>query len=63
MLTYLGSLGIRNLGLLDPILRLRVIRVVNFLGRINGRFKVLEEASSLLTLAVNENVVSVVRAA
>jgi len=60
--TNLGSLRVGNPSLINPIFRLLVLRVVDFLGRINGGFKVFEEASSFGALAVERNIISIVRA-
>lgn len=60
--TYLGGLGISDLGFVNPVLRFLVIGIVNFFGWVHRRFEVLKKAPGLVTLAVNEYVIGVVRA-
>ena len=61
MNTYLLGSRVRNLLLINPISRLLVLNIIDFLGRVDSGFKVLEEATSLVTLAVNQNVIGVIR--
>lgn len=61
MNTYLLGSGVRNLLLVNPISRPLVLNIINFLGGVDSGFKVLEEATSLVTLAVNQNVIGVIR--
>ena len=58
-------LGIRvgDCLLLNPALGFLIIRVIDFLRGVNRRLKVLKETSSLVTLAVDEYIISVIRAA
>ena len=60
--TDLCGIRVSDPFLVNPVSRLLVLRVVNFLGRVNGWFEVLKEAASLVALAIEENIVSVVRA-
>lgn len=62
MIVYLLRLGVSDLGRIDPILRLLVIRVVNLLGRVDSRLEVLEEVSALILLAIDKNLKGVVGA-
>jgi len=60
--TNLGGLRIGNPGLINPIFRLLVLRVIDFLGRINSGFEIFEEASSFGALAVERNIIGIVGA-
>jgi len=60
--TNLGGLRVSNPGLINPIFRLLVLRVIDFLGRINGGFEVFEEASSFGALAIERNIIGIVGA-
>ncbi len=47
------------LGSVHPVLRLRVIRIVDLLWRVESRLKVLEQTAALLALTVNEHIIPV----
>lgn len=61
-LLRLFGVGVRDLVLVNPILGLLVLGIVDLLRRVEGRLEVLEQATSLLALAVDENIVGVVGA-
>lgn len=58
--TYFLGIRVRDLLLVNPILRLGVLRIVNLLGWVEGRLEVLEERTSLLRLAIDQHVVGIV---
>jgi len=58
----LGGLRVRNPSLINPIFRLLVFRVVDFLGRIDGGFEIFEEASSFGALTVERNIIGIIGA-
>jgi hypothetical protein len=59
-MTNLGSFRIRNSLLVNPVRRLSVLGVVDFLGWVDGGLKVLQEAAGFLADAVDEDFVGVV---
>ena len=58
----LSSLGIRDLLLVNPVLRLLILGIVDLLVGVDSGSEVLEEVATVVALAVVENVVGVVRA-
>lgn len=44
--------------LIDPLLRLPVLGIIDFLGRIEGRVEILKQAPTLLGLAIDQNLVT-----
>jgi hypothetical protein len=61
--TNLGSFGVGDSLVVNPVRRLRVLGVVDLLGRVDGGLEVLEEAAGLLADTVEENLVGVVGSA
>lgn len=59
--TYLASLHVIDKRLVDPVGGLDVLRVINLLGRHHGRIKVLQQATRLDRLVVDQDFVRVVR--
>lgn len=57
----LGGIGVGDSGFINPVLGLRILGVVNFLGRVDGRVEVLEEAPSLDLVVVLLDDIRVVR--
>ena len=47
-----------SLGGVDPVLGLLVFRVINLLGRVDGRVEVLQDAAGLLGLAIDQQLVA-----
>lgn len=60
--THLGSLGIGDSLLVNPVLGLRVLRIEDLLVRVDGGGEVFEKVSSVVALAVEKYVVGVIRA-
>lgn len=60
--TNLAGSGVSNLFNINPGLWLGVLGIVNFCGWVDSGLEVLKEGTVLLTLAVEEDVVSVVGA-
>jgi len=61
-LTHLLSFWVSDTFRVDPILRLLVLRVIDLLGRVDSWGKVLKGVSTVLALAIEKNIISVVRA-
>jgi len=61
-LTYLLSVWVSDTFRVDPILRLLVLRVIDLLGRVDSGGKVFEDIATVLALAIEKNIISVVRA-
>lgn len=61
-LTYLGGLRISDSLLVDPCRGLFIVRIVDLLLRVDGRLEVFEKVTSVDALAVEPNVIGVVRA-
>lgn len=62
LLTNLLGLRISDLLLIHPVFGFLVLGIIDLLGWVHGRFKVLEEAAALLHLAVERDGVCVVGA-
>ena len=61
-IAHLGSRGIDDLGLVDPVGRLEIVRVVDVDRGVYGRIKVFQQATLLGALVVDQDLVSVVGA-
>ena len=59
---HLLCVRIRNLFLINPVIRLLVLGIINLLFWVHRRVKVLEKAALVEALAVEANVISIVRA-
>lgn len=60
--TNLLGIGIGDLLLINPVLRLLVLWVFNLLGRVDFGSEVLEEVTEVLTLTVESDIVGVIGA-
>lgn len=58
----LGSFGVGNHRLVNPVSRFEVFRIINFLSGVDSGFKIFKEASFLLALSVDKNFKGIIRA-
>lgn len=58
----LAGFRVSNFLLINPGRRFRICGVIDLLGRVDGWREVLEEATSVHALSIEENIVSIIRA-
>lgn len=61
-MTNFAGFRVCNLRRINPIIGLRIFGIVNLLGRVNRGFEFFQEATSLVTLAIDEYIKSIIRA-
>jgi hypothetical protein len=55
MLSYLRSLGVDDLLLINPARGLRILRIIDFFWGVDGRLEILEQTARLFAYTVEQN--------